>query len=568
MLLVLKARESAPKRGYFYRSWMTLVNIVAMAKDLELEQHHALHMSGRSCDASVYDCVSKTRCWQLLYVLEGMIGGPQGRFDLGVAHETVDFTSPQPLAGIDDNEMQISRQMVQFARVVRNVRGTMALYARIGKTRKDWMCDPEFVQHDLDFQQWLAELPKEMQINFPQDGSLPWIPSSFVGNMHCYHYLSVILHQRPQLRNLEDGGDPVALKQHMMICHDAAKKMCRIQESILQNFGVTGLLAMQRGISFTIYCVLSCTMLHLVNYCLETRILTPLTRRPQVSVTSPFPELNGEGRDYFVRHMRILEQIAPHWPMPEVQAQINSLREAFSADTSKSFDLKPNFPYGSPASQAGVSPLGEAAFLAKPSQDMSLDSNSHVGYSIIHPITPPISATDDEVKTNSPVVQSMGMLSSSRPMLQSQEPMQQSWNPSRLFEYVSLGRFLFATGTNNHHRQWNVAFGTPPSSTRSHPSPPNRAAQPSNFDHLNAASQDLNQQTYSPASATYSPHSTQLQTLSTNIPTSSSYASPASAYVTPSMWQDVVASSFGDSLKRRWDYSGQSGMGQMAKRQR
>jgi hypothetical protein len=78
MLLLLKARESAPKRGYFYRSWMTLVNIVAMAKDLELDQHLELHMSGQPCESNLYDCVCKTRCWQLMYVLEAMIGGPQG----------------------------------------------------------------------------------------------------------------------------------------------------------------------------------------------------------------------------------------------------------------------------------------------------------------------------------------------------------------------------------------------------------------------------------------------------------------------------------------------------------
>jgi len=78
MCLVLKARESAPKRGYFYRSWMTLVNIVAMAKDLELGQHMELHKMGEPCDSSIYDCVCKTRIWLILYTLEAMIGGPQG----------------------------------------------------------------------------------------------------------------------------------------------------------------------------------------------------------------------------------------------------------------------------------------------------------------------------------------------------------------------------------------------------------------------------------------------------------------------------------------------------------
>jgi hypothetical protein len=57
---------------------MTLVNIVAMAKDLELDQHMELHKLGHACDSSIFDCVCKTRTWLLLYALEAMIGGPQG----------------------------------------------------------------------------------------------------------------------------------------------------------------------------------------------------------------------------------------------------------------------------------------------------------------------------------------------------------------------------------------------------------------------------------------------------------------------------------------------------------
>ena len=57
---------------------MTVVNVVAMAKDLNIHEHKADHEAGLPCGSSVYDCVAKTRTWQLLYILEGMIGGPQG----------------------------------------------------------------------------------------------------------------------------------------------------------------------------------------------------------------------------------------------------------------------------------------------------------------------------------------------------------------------------------------------------------------------------------------------------------------------------------------------------------
>jgi hypothetical protein len=177
----------------------------------------------------------------------------------------VDFNQPQALPGIDEADLQLSRQMLHLSGVVKNIRESMMIYARLRKTKKDWMVDPEFTHHDQDFHQWLRGLPKDMQLSFPSDGSSPWIPSSFIANMHCYYYLSIILQQRPQLRFLEDYPDGISLKQHMIVAHDAAKKLCRIQESIMQSFGLSGLLVMQRGISFTIYCVLTCTMLHLVR---------------------------------------------------------------------------------------------------------------------------------------------------------------------------------------------------------------------------------------------------------------------------------------------------------------
>ncbi len=78
MILVLKAREGVPKRGYYYRSWMTMVNLVTMAKDLDLHVHYEHHRSGKRCDANQFDCVTKTRVWHTLFFLEPMVGAVQG----------------------------------------------------------------------------------------------------------------------------------------------------------------------------------------------------------------------------------------------------------------------------------------------------------------------------------------------------------------------------------------------------------------------------------------------------------------------------------------------------------
>ncbi|KAF2400422.1 hypothetical protein EJ06DRAFT_537972 [Trichodelitschia bisporula] len=529
MLLILKAREAAPKRGYFYRSWMTVVNMVAMAKDLDLHQHHEAHEAGQLCD-NIWDCVAKTRIWQTLFILEAMIGGPQGRVDFGVDEDTVELQPPISLPGVDEDELQVSRHFVYFARVVKNIKSTIKVYARLRKSKKAWALDPDFAALDKQYPKWLIELPSDFQLLYPPQDQAVWVPSAFIGNVHCYHYLSTIMHHRPQIHYLTETDG--FWRDHMLICYDAAKKMCRIQESMLQSYGTPGLMGMQRGISFTIYCVLTCTMLHLA------------------SITSPDPELNTDARDYFVRHMRILEKIAPMWPLPEMQSQIEALREAFSADINRPFELRASFPCGSPPPHDNASPLPDGAYRSQPSgQDMSLGP-SQANYNMIHPITPPVSATDEDCKTDSPIVQSLNVMAQGAPAaVQSQDPYHGQWNPTRIFD------------------QWTSAFGTPPSSTASQPSPPLRAPPAGNYDiRMTQGQAQLGQTAYSPQTG-YSPHGTHMG-LPANAP-ATTYAAPAPNFVSPTMWQDVVASSFGAGLnKRGWDYGGADTMEQMAKRQR
>ena len=78
LLILLKARESAPKRGYYYRSWLTVKKIATMAQDLDLHEHYHDHKAGRGCDHDPTECLIRTRIWQNLFICEIMIGGPQG----------------------------------------------------------------------------------------------------------------------------------------------------------------------------------------------------------------------------------------------------------------------------------------------------------------------------------------------------------------------------------------------------------------------------------------------------------------------------------------------------------
>lgn len=78
LLLLLKAREASPKKGYYYRSWRLVKMMVSMAKDLELDEHHANHDENKPCGLDSVECLVQTRVWQTLLVVEIMIGGPQG----------------------------------------------------------------------------------------------------------------------------------------------------------------------------------------------------------------------------------------------------------------------------------------------------------------------------------------------------------------------------------------------------------------------------------------------------------------------------------------------------------
>ncbi|RDW87690.1 hypothetical protein BP5796_03384 [Coleophoma crateriformis] len=529
MLIVLKARESAPKRGYYYRSWMTVVQCVAMAKDLGLDEHYEDHKAGKPCGSNQADCITKTRIWQTIFLTEVMIGSPQGRTDLAVDIETLDLSVQRPAPGNDDTEFHVTRNFTYLAKVVRNVRRMNDVYSKI-KKKKEWGIDPALIQLNPSFETWMNDLPSDLQITFSSDGSPPWLPSHYIGNLHSYYYLSIIMLHRPQLQFMEPTDVSGDWKRHMMICYNSAKLLCRLQEGILQSFGLTGLLCMQRGINFTIYCVLTCTVLHLV------------------ALTSPDPDLSTDAREYFTRHMRILERCMSSWPMPDMQQQIDALREAFSADTRKPFVLKPSFPYGSPGAPVHSSP---------PRSNMNRQPTSIAGQHGLehqsahqpqvsytnHPISPPISAGGVDTKSDSPAVQSLVMMASGhghRIPQQSSVPMAETsaWNPTRIFD------------------QWTTSFGTPPASSTSAPS-----QAPLKLSVPGAPEVQSLPDVQSLPNVSLPPNSQPL-------PQQQYSAAPIPSFVSPSMWQESVASVYEGGLKRQWEYDDGNMLNSMSKRSR
>lgn len=539
MLILLKSKEAVPKRGYYYRSWMSIVNMVAMAKDLGLHEHFENHELGHGCDPDDGDCAIKTRIWHTLFQLEIMVGGPQGRTDFTVLPETIDFKAPRTAQNLDTAELKIFQDHTQLMRVIANIRGSSQIYARLRKKKSNWAADPEFVDHATEHDKWPQTLPQHLRITFPEDGSAPWIPFHVTGNYHSYHWLGVLMHHRPMLANASESLDVTWKQEEMRICYDAATKLCRLQEAIISGFGLEGLMCMMRGINFTIYCVLTCTMIHLV------------------AITSPDTELNTTAASFFTRHMRILERCADAWPMEEVRRQIDSLRQAFSADLSKPFELKENFPYGSPG-RSGGTPSSDTSH---PSDFSHTDPRASMGFNTAT-LTPPASSghavIGGDFSTNQQYMVPVG-----NELAPSQASLQAMWNPARIFD------------------QWTLAFSPPPNTTTTPPVSVQTPQMPTTNLYQQSPHQSQHQQdqwaaVYQAQSANLSSSPLQQQQMHQQLhaqPDPSfvqqavpqtmqpSAFEPMPNYITPSMWQEAVLDSYPDSLKRRGgtSFSGPSG---------
>ena len=186
-----------------------------------------------------------------------------GRHDFGVEFDSVDLSFSPPNSNMSPYEAELSRQFGCWARNVSNIGKVVTVYAKLRK-QKDWYANPKFTDNNAAFRRWPEEVPEDMQIAFPADGSAPYLPSHFLGNMHSHYHLGVIMLQRPQLLSSKSFGPDIHWRNTFSLCYNSAKYLCRLQEAILARYGISGLLVMQRGINFTIYAVLTCTMLHLV----------------------------------------------------------------------------------------------------------------------------------------------------------------------------------------------------------------------------------------------------------------------------------------------------------------
>ena len=158
-----------------------------------------------------------------------------------------------------------------------------------------------------------------------------------------------------------------------------------------------------------------------------------------MAITSPDPEFNRDSKDYFTRHMRILETCTSAWPQPEMQTQIDALRDAFSADTSKPFQLKSSFPLGSP-SPTGMAPSPPLDTNYRQTVIPRQHSFSHVQQAASYPaqpMTPPVSAGLPDGDSPLPAGTSSMMSNGIHSLPMTSMPMSSAadqWNPTPIFQ--------------------------------------------------------------------------------------------------------------------------------------
>ena len=264
--------------------------------------------------------------------------------------------------------------------------------------------------------------------------------------------------------------------------------------------------------------------------------------------------------------MRILESCSPAWPMADMQAQIQSLREAFSKNTNKAFELKPSFPYGSPVARLQPSPAANSYQDQNIRSQTTHEQTPHLHYQST-PMTPPIStggAKDGSLDTAPLPLMQQHMPTSMLSSHIADENL--TWNPTRIFEYAAklpslkLAPSVLRSDANPPRSQWTTAFGTPSSTMSASVSSLNQQSQSptmytpsasgSDLPHLHDSMQQQQPQFALPPNMVPVP---QMQPPTSQQPPP--YAAPSHSYVSPSMWQDTVASTYdpSGSLKRRWD---------------
>lgn len=315
--------------------------------------------------------------------------------------------------------------------------------------------------------------------------------------------------------------------------------------------------------------------------------------------------------------MRVLERCATDWQMPEVEAQINGLRAAFSADLRKPFELRPSFPYGTPSDQS-KSPeerrASEPQYSTQRAQNNTYVPDAHHGS---YYATPPASARPGSTPHEQPfyrqaIADQQNHQYHAMPPTSNPQPVAptEPWNPTPIIDQFNTAFAIPQSALAPpppssysssppvtlpqqpfHHSMQNPHFMPSPTSAGGYTSQtaytpsPTSQPMPNTQSFLPPQSQVTPQPQLPPLhyqqdTSSYFDSTLQQRPMAqsqhhmqgpiqnygpTNSFTSSAQVAVAHTpvYVTPKEWQQSVASVFDPGgLKRKWDYEQQLAMQQ------
>lgn len=301
--------------------------------------------------------------------------------------------------------------------------------------------------------------------------------------------------------------------------------------------------------------------------------------------------------------MRILEDAAEIWPVPETVAQINGLRGAFSADLNKPFDLKPSFPLGTPEAYqssppAPAQPNGSIPYPQHqqhqhpPQQQLHIPSTqTFLNHQFNHLqqgsylATPPVSSISGDSKPHSPhFPQPYDLNQQAYSYYKQSTPTEApAWNPTPIIDQFNTAFAIppsalappGAYGSPPMHMGGDYSNPSPPYPTAAAYPPPPQHRRPSHQQYFQQQSQHQQHHPQPPyldtTAANAMPANTiprgqqmqmQMPTPQSANPYTANAHSANAVYVTPKEWQQSVASVFHPGgLKRRWtDYGADEGM--------
>ncbi|CAG8639761.1 10143_t:CDS:2, partial [Paraglomus occultum] len=317
LILMLKYQEGIRRPGFFYRSWVHFGTITRMVQDPGLNRSFDKY----SYPISNEDMIARKRVWQVCFLCDQFMSGAQGR-DVVISLSQADIDLPlKEEYGDDEEEFNVQTNFVHLVRLSKILASVMTIIAPAGSGSplQPWNSNPKLQTLDQALEAWYAALPQRLQCTQPSDPStspvVQPIESHFSGFLNIlYHTITILLH-RPYVTNFNRAAQPN--HHHLNICSTAANTISQIAQLVYEKWGPLVFQYPLRGGNYGVYCLVSASMIHLVN------------------MTSPDVLCAKAAHDYLLSTLAVLRICVDHSAATELCDKVAALEVAFSAQQAR-----------------------------------------------------------------------------------------------------------------------------------------------------------------------------------------------------------------------------------------